>query len=334
MPILSLREVFGREYGDDSQNSHAVRVFRVTMSAPTYFISDVMDDPAMPPLGQVYLPVDHEDLRCVSREITEVGRSMTEFEVTFRYDRFPFNNWDVKMTSQTVDAVLERTLEASNTPNMPNRFILQPGTYLSTQPLGSIDELVLNRAKCPLDPPVMRQKSQIVITADIMVNNLTDIDASFLDVGVLQDMVGKVNKSAIQVLSLPDESGVGCDYWTLLLEEAAVTKIKTPTGCAYQISLRLVYDPDGHVAVVLNAGYQELVDSGTPTEKLRQIRVAGKDATTPIPLDQNGEALDPVDLPGMETYIICPNHATAEFSVLNLPTTFCGDPPSPIPPTP
>jgi hypothetical protein len=324
MPILSLREIFGREYGDDSQNSHVVRIFRVTMDSPTYFLADIMDDPSMPPLGQVYFPVTHEDLRCVSREISEVGRSMTEFEVTFRYDRFPFNNWAIKMTSQTVETVLEQTLEASNTPNMPNRFILHPGTYLSTQPLGSKGEYVLNRAKCPFDPPVTRQRSQIVITADLMVNNLTDIHASILDVGVLQAMVGKVNNAAIQILSLPDESGIGCDYWTLLLEEAAVEKVKTPTGCAYQISLRIVYDPDGHCAVVLNAGYQELVDSGTPAEKLRQIRVAGKDASTPVPLDQNGEALDPADLPGMETYLICPNHETTDFSILNLPTTFCG----------
>jgi hypothetical protein len=334
MPILSLREVFGREYGDDAQNSHAVRVFRVTMSAPTYFISDVMDDPAMPPLGQVYLPVDHEDLRCVSREITEVGRSMTEFEVTFRYDRFPFNRWDIKLTNQTVEKVLEKTLEDSTGPARPLRFVDHPATYLETQPVGALGENVLNRAKCPLDPPVMQQRTQIVIHADIMVNELTDIHPYLTSIGELQFLVGKVNKVKIQICSLPDETGAGCDYWTLLLEEAAVTKIETPWGCSYQLSLRIVYDPDAHCAVVLNAGYQELVDPGDPTEKLRQIRVAGKDATTPIPLDETGVAIDPADLPGMETYLIAPNYATADFSVLNLPTTFCGDPPSPIPPTP
>lgn len=333
MPILSLREIFGREYGDDSQNGHAVAIARVTMDSPTYFMADIMDDPSMPPLGDPYSPA-HPELRCVSREIAEVGRSLTEFEVTFRYDRFPFNSWDIKLTNQTVEKVLEKTLEDSTGPARPFRFVNQPATYLETQPVGALGEYVLNRAKCPLDPPVMQQCSQIVIHADIMVNNLTDIHPYLTSIAELQFMVGKVNKTKIQILSLPDETGAGCDYWTLLLEEAAVTRIDTPTGCAYQISLRIVYDPDAHCAAVLNAGYQELVDSGTSAEKLRQIRVAGKDATTPIPLNDAGEAIDPADLPGFETYLIAPNHGTCDFSVLNLPTTFCGDPPSPIPPTP
>jgi hypothetical protein len=325
--ITRFSEKFGRQYTDDLQNGHAVRVFRVTMNQDVYFIANILDDPQVPALGSAY-SIFRPELRCVGREVSEIGRNLKEYEITVTYDRFPYNDWDVKFTSQTVETVLEKTLEAgsgdlSENDHRPSRFKLAPSFYLPTKPDGYKGENVLNRARDPFDPPPTYPRQQVVITADIMVSNITDL--GFRHVGDLEAMVGKVNSSKIQLFSFPDESGEGCDYWTLLLEEAQVTKIKTPTGCAYQISLRIIYDPLGHCAVVLNAGYNEIVLGGTVAEKKRKCRGADQaESSIPLPLKDDGSQISLSDLPNNINYIICPTHEATAFSALRLPTTFCG----------
>jgi hypothetical protein len=327
--ITSLREVFGRQYSDEPTAGRAVRIFRATMDGATYFLTDILDDPTLPPLGEVY-SWTHPELRVVGREIAEVGRSLIEFEITIRYDRFPYNDWDVKTSSQTVDMVLDATAEATVGVGMPARFVASPAKYLATQPVGAKGETPANRAKDGFDPPIMVPRTQTVITAEIMVDAMSDL--GFATVGDLNKLVGKVNSERIQIFSIPDESDMGCDYWTLLLEDAGVTKIKTPAGCSYLVSLRIIYDPLGHCAVVLNSGYNELVEPGTANEKKRKCRGADQmEVSAPVPLDANGQAIDPKTLPAAGTYVICPNRETFAWSVLGLPKTFCTPAPTPAP---
>jgi len=174
MSITSLREIFGRQYSDDPTAGRAVRIFRATLDAPAYFLTDLIDDPSLPPLGEIY-SFAHPELRCVGREIAEVGKNNTEFEVTLRYDRFPYNDWDIKISTQSVECVLDATAEATVGVGMPARFVASPQKYLATQPVGAKGETVANRAKDAFDPPVMGSRTQTVITADIMVDSMSDL---------------------------------------------------------------------------------------------------------------------------------------------------------------
>jgi hypothetical protein len=332
MAVTNIREIFGRTYDDDPQNAHAVRVFRVTCDTPTYFLAEIADDPVMAQLGELY-SLSRPDLRCVGREISEVSRSLTEFNLTMTYNRFPYGSWDVKTSTQQVERVLDETAEATVGVGLPQRFVISPAKYLTTKPLGSKGEQVLNRAKDAFDPPVMGQRTQLVINAEIMVDAIYDLGSpAFASVSDLTSLAGKVNSERIQVFSCPDETGIGADYWTLLLDEVTVTKIKTPTGCAYLVALRIVYDPLAHCPVVLNAGYNELVEPGTANEKRRKCR--GEDqaeVSSPVPLDANGQRVTAANLPAGATYIVFPSRETFAWSKLGLPTTFCGTSITPSP---
>lgn len=330
--ITALKEIFGREFSDETQQARAVRIFRVSMDQDCYWMSSVMDATGayvIPALGQIYNP-DRPELRCVSREIAEIGRSLREFTVTLRYDRYPYNLWDVKITSQEVEAVLDVTAETTVGVGMPQRFTANPGMYLTTQPVGAKGEIVQNRAKDAFDPSVMGHRTQQVITAEIMVDDIADL--GFASVGELTGLAGKVNSERIQIFSIPDESTMGCDYWSLLLEEVAVNKVQTPTGCALAVALRIIYDPLGHCPVVLNAGYNELVNSGAPEEVRRKCRNADQsEVSSPAVLDAIGRQVSPVNLPAQTTYIIAPSRETFNFTALGLPTLFCGAVPTPPP---
>jgi len=326
MAISTIKEIYGRQYSDEFQNIRAVMVYRAHCDAPILRLADLMDDPMMPPLG-AYYSVTHPELRCVNREIGEIDRSNTEFDVTFNFEMFPFHTWDVQIGSQSVEVVLDETKAPLVGVGIPTRFNSAPGKYLSTLPAGAQGETVLNRANDPFDPPVMGQRTQIVITCNTIVEEIADL--GFANVGMLQRLVGKVNSERVQIFSIPDEGGIGCDYWSLLLDDVSVTKIKKPTGCNLAVSYRIIYDPLGHCPVVLNAGFNELV--GAPIKRRKIRDKAQVEISAPVPLDKDGKALLEAALPAGATYIVCPSRETFDFTTLLLPTTFCGLMPTPAP---
>lgn len=327
--IIALKEIFGREFGDEVENARAVRIFRITMDQDCFFMSSVMDATgtySVPAIGEMYNS-DRMDLRCVSREINEVERSLRVFTVTLRYDRFPYYNWDVKISGQTVEAALSETLEDSGGATRPARFILTPSRYLTTKPLAAKGEVPLNRAGDRFDPPITYNRQQLVIDCSVMLDNILDMGPSFTSVGDLTSLIGKVNNDEIRIFSIPNDAST-CDYWSLLLEDVNVSKIKVPVdalhpaGCAYAIALRIIYDPLGHCAVPLNSGYSELVWAGGVFKKRKCRGNDQAEVSSPALLDDVGTTIVPgAVIPA--TYIICPTHETFAFSSLGLPESFC-----------
>jgi hypothetical protein len=199
--------------------------------------------------------------------------------------------------------------------------------YLTTKPLAAKGEVPLNRAGDPFDPPVTYNRQQLVIDCSVMVDAISDLGPSFTSVGDLTSLMGKVNNKEIRIFSIPNDAST-CDYWSLLLEDVNVTKIKVPvdavhpSGCAYAVALRIVYDPLGHCAVVLNSGYNELVASGGGFKKRKCRGNDQAEASAPVLLDDVGTAIVPGALIPA-TYVICPTHETFDFASLGLPEAFC-----------
>jgi len=320
-------EKFGRQYTDEFNRQHAIRVFHVHFDSATYLLADVLLAANLPAKGDAYA-IAQPALVCTGRSVGELGKSNLEFEVSCQYDMTPYNTWDIKIGGQSVDKVLDETMAASVGVGIPARFTTYPAKYLSTLPSGAAGENVLNRAKDPFDPPVTTTRRQNVITATALVHDITDM--GFSSLGALLAMQGKVNDERIQICSIPDETGTGGDYWSFLLDEVLVEKIPTPEGdCDLKITLRVIYDPLAHCAVILNAGYNELIVATTFRRKCRdggQVEVSA-----PVPLDKDGVMVAPSALPGAATYIIAPDHETADFSDLMLPLTICGPMPTAAP---
>jgi len=324
-PTGTVCQKFGREYVDEFQRRHAVKTFSATADTPIEYLNAVLGFAGIPSLGESY-SLDDILLKCTSREVREMGRTNIVFEVICQYDMNPYNCWGVKLTTQTVDYVLDRTLNPTTGVGIPYRFSNDPTKYVSTEPSGLAEELVLNRAKDPFDPPVMTQRYQTVINLTNLVHDITDL--GFLTIGAMQWYLGKMNSEKIQLFSIPDESNLGCDYWTLLIEDMQFEKLPKPDGdCDLAVSIKIVYDRMNHCQAVLNAGYNELV--GTPPKR-RKCRDAGMvEVSAPVPLGLTGKMLEPISIPSYVRYIMVPDHEAVPFNVFNFPPLFCGLPPVP-----
>jgi len=322
-------EKWGRQYTDEFDRLAATRVFHVHMDLPTYNLDDVLAYSGLPVLGVEYSPTQLE-LRCSSREASEVnGKSLHEFEVTIQYLTTPYKIWDVRLSTQTVDQVLEQTMYTTVGGHIPARFPASPGKYLYSKPGGLAGENILNRAGDVFDPPVNTTRRQTVITATVMVETIADL--GFATVDELVAFTDTVNSERLQILGIPSPLMLG-DYWSFLMDDVTVTKLpKSGGGCGLKVELRIVYDPLGHCKVVLNSGYNELVDDGG-VKKSRKCRDGAQtEVSAPVPLDASGVMVPRPNLPGAATYIVFPDHNALDFRLLKLPTTFCGDfiPPAP-----
>jgi hypothetical protein len=315
-PFSRVCQKQGREYVDEFQRRHAVKTFHVyTDSVKVWDLDEILLYTGIPHLGDSYTS-DSTYLVCTNRTVRDLDTGWN-FEVTCNYDMTPYNVWSVRVTSQSLDAVLEKT--ASNTTGVTARFVADPGKYLFSLPHGDAGENILNRATDPFDPPVMTQRRQKVINLSMLVMSITEL--GFPTVGQLLACEGKVNSERKQIFSIPDETGAGCDYLTLLLEEINVEKLMKPDGtCDILVTMRIIYDPLGHCQVILNAGYNELV-GGVP----KKITDGGQvEVSSPRPLKDNGEKVATADLPNGATYLVFPDHEKMDFSVFNFPLTFCG----------
>ena len=322
-------QTFGREYTDEFQRRHAIKKFHVQMATAVDDLDLVLAEIGLPALGDSYAPTPPPCyLRCSSREVMGCGNNKFEYDVVCTYDMDPYDAWSVNITSQTVEYVLDRTLGPFTGVGQPARFTASPAKYLPSMPSGLAQEQILNRAKDPFDPPVMSLRHQSVITLSMLTQDITN--TGFPTVGALLANLGKVNSERIQIFSIPDESGMGCDYWTLLMDDISVEKLLRPDGgCDLSVTMRIIYDPLSHCQVVLNSGYGELV--GTP-KKRRNCRDAGMvDVSAPVPLDANGVAVPVLSLPAAATYIVFPDHVAMNWNVFGFPITFCGISPTPAP---
>jgi len=322
-------EKWGRQFTDEFARVRATRLFHVHMDAPTYNFDEVLSYAGLPVLGVEYSPAQ-ADLRCSSREVREVdGRSLHEFEVTIQYETTPYLVWDVKLSTQTVDQVLEQTMYRTTGVGVPARFPASPAKYLYSKPSGLAGEVISNRAGEPFDPPTMTTRRQTIISASIVAESIVDL--GFASVNDLVAFTDTVNDDRLLIFGIPSPVMMG-DYWSFLMDDVTITKLpKIGGGCDIRVDLRIVYDPLGHCQVVLNAGYNERVPDGG-VDKRRKCRDNGQtEVSAPVPLDANGIMVPPATLPGAATYIVFPDHNAVAFSALKLPTTLCGSA-APTPP--
>lgn len=327
MPTAPFRRIWqkqGREYVDEFQRRHAVKTFGVfTDTVKVWDLDEILLYTGIPHLGDSYTS-DSTYLVCTNRTVRDLDTGWN-FEVTCNYDLTPYGIWSVRVTSQVVEMVLEKTKAVySGVGDKPLRFVNEPTKYLGSNPEGTVDEFIFNRAGEPFDPPVMTQRRQKVINLSMLVQDITDV--GFSSVGELIEYEDCVNSTRLQLFSIPDNAGTRVDFWTLLLEEINVEKLIKPDGtCDLLVTIRIVYDPLGHCQVVLNAGYNELVNG-----KPQKIKEAGQvEVSSPRPLDANGLAVPQDSLPGSATYIVFPDHFAVDFAPFNFPTTFCGINPLP-----
>jgi hypothetical protein len=174
----------------------------------------------------------------------------------------------------------------------------------------------------------MAQRHQSIITLTMLTQDITN--TGFATVGSLMATLGKVNDAKVQLFSIPDETGAGCDYWTLLMDDVSVDKLLRPDGgCDILVTLRIIYDPMAHCQVVLNCGYNQLL---TPAALRSKCKEDGQmDCSSPMPLDAAGKQLAIGGLPATATYIVFPDHMTTSFAAFGFPITFCGISPTPAP---
>lgn len=311
-------QTFGREYTDERGQTRAVKVFHVHFDAATGDLTDALDIVGVPLLDNKFSETSAY-LRCVSREVSELERSLREYQVTCHYAMSEIGQWSVRLSTQTLDTVLETTAWKFVGGHPPARFTASPARYLHSLPDGLAGESVVNRAGDPFDPPPMTQRKQTVIDASVLVDDITDLGVGITSVGKLMSYIGKVNLEDLRVFGIPAPLTY-CEPWTLLMDDIACEKVPLTDGtCDYRVSFRMVYDPMGHCQVVLNAGYSELIN-----DKAR--KVTGDDqveVSSPVPLDDDGKKVEKAALPAGVTYIVFPDRDTAYFLDFNFPGDFC-----------
>jgi len=324
-PFCRVSQKQGREYTDEYQRRHAIKTFHVyTDNIKVWNLDEILNYLQIPDLGTSYTS-DSKYLICTSRTVRDLDTGWN-FEVVCNYDMTPYNVWSVKITSQSLDVVLEKTL--GDSVQMPARFTTPAAMldkYLHSLPAGAAGDFIFNRANDPFDPPVMTQRRQKVINLSMLVKDISDL--GFTSVGEMMAYEGKVNLKQMQLFSIPSNATL-CDYQTLLLEEINCEKLMKPDGtCDILATIRIIYDPMGHLQVVLNAGYNEI-----PGGVRKKIVDDGQvEISSPWPLDKDGAKIPLASLPASATYIIFPDHEKVDFEPFNFPTTFCGINPTPAP---
>jgi hypothetical protein len=321
MPSASVKQRFGRTYTDEFNRAHGIKIFRVDTAGTPYTDLDlILGVFGVPALGEVYSS-GVPNLICTSRTVKEVGTPLSLYDVECEYDIRNYLTWDVKITGQGKESVLEQTLADSAGVGLPPRFTAKPGQYLYSSPSGLAGEWVMNRADDKFDPPIMFERRLSLITANIIVPDTTYL--GFQSVGELRNLEGKVNGERVTLFSFPDNSqAIGCQYWTLLMQDVDVEKLPKPAGgCDLQVTYRILYDPMGHCQVVLNSGFNQILGTG---EKVPVYTSDQVNSNTPLPLDNNGLVIPAASLPAALTYIFFPDHETYDFNKLNLPKTFGG----------
>jgi len=185
-------------------------------------------------------------------------------------------------------------------------------------PIGNLNPVgigkpIFNTAGFPFtDPPVTDLAGSAGIRLQKNFTNINAVgDSTITNIYQLMSLMNNVNDDAVTIAGI---TGAKASFW---IREISAANVKENGQSYYDITFDIVYDPELHIAKVLNAGFMD-----KNRKKFRTVK--GTPVQRPQPIDINGDLV-----PGDEAARIANSiylgfgvKPYSSFSALNLPTTF------------
>lgn len=311
MAVDFLRQTFGRTYTHTATGEKsAVRMYYMKLDTPVNDLNDVLTlaiAAGLPDMLDPYSADSSEQGLVVSahtpKEIDQ-ERAYYAIQVDYATNTLALNSptsrpWQIEFSTIKNDYVPAMTYADSSI-----------ATGANFSPVASHLPIV-NTAGYPFDPPVLDQELKVVISLSRNFTAITNI-GTIASISDLMSRVNTVNGVSVTIAGL---TGTPLQF---LIDDIQCKYVEDQGETFYATTFKIVYDPECHVAKVLNAGW---IDKNmNPIKGLR-----GGDITAPWPLDINGDAIrlaTPALRAAAAIYRGFCVKEISTFADLGLPTTF------------
>lgn len=313
-----VEETFSRTYSDGSGGQSAKRTFKVWSDADVANLDDVLaaDDgtTAIPSVGDSF--PDQTALRVTKRNPRQIEDEKRIFDVAVvyktgggagggarrsRYDEAV--EWSRKWgKSREVETVIEKTVSETTT-----AVASWDGTGPTPDEGFAAGRAILNSAGDPFDPPLTVKRRIATLSLGIVVDSLTDIDASFTSIKAIKALEGKSNSDSVTI------ADYAANPAEVRIVSVTVDGVREADTNRLRVGFDMEFDPWLHIPVVLDAGFNELDVDDNPIA----IRRGGKPTTDPARLNGSGVAESST---GPDYLFAFGVHLAAAFSGLGFPT--------------
>jgi hypothetical protein len=306
--VTSVTETFGRQYSrNGDQTATAVKVFCIMTDSDYNDLTNLLRDAitaGLPAMGDAFGVESYEtELYVVKQTPLEIEKEKRFFHIQVDYETTvinfaPDDGWVIGFSSVFEEYVPDNT--KFNTGAAGITLPANVKSVLANKP-------VLNTAGDAFDPTVTDFKTKTKITLSKTLDEITDM-GTISDINELMDYVNAVNSDAIVI------AGISAAVVQFLIEDIQVTKRYDGTADYYDVVVSIIYDPNYHIKVILNAGFQDInnnkaVDcAGNPLPNAQLLDNAGAF----IKLNRATNAI--YGAFGLKEY--------SAFATLGLPTTF------------
>jgi len=327
-------QTFGRTFTNEKNSQTGTRVWNI-WSTVNLDIDDVLTEAAgfLPQIGDSWDTNGPQGLVAVRQTPIEINREQKFYKVQIDYstDDSYNTNWNIAMASMKKEYVPWGTKTAFGDPvNVP---YFDYGMYLGPAGYGGDEDKfgypVINRAKDPFEPSIKETRYLTKITLKRVFDKISDMGAAApsLSIDNLDDLMGwrgTMNTLRIKI------GGLWGNPWEFRVDDVQVVRLPQADG-SYdtEVTLIIIHDPQTHAKVVLNAGYNQIIDGTTTKNIIRDT--SGNKKTQPDLLGPQGEHLADWNYPtgvtgvaegtqGPPYYIVFPTLEQRNFGDLDLPS--------------
>lgn len=313
-----VKETFKQTWEDNINGKRGIRIFYVVSDTKILDNDDVLnaDDgtTAIPSLQDSW-SLTQIGVTVSDRRVKELDNGKLLFNVEVEYQ----TPAGTGTSGSDNPNPLTRPWEISTTTFKEERNIEKTLLDVSASGLADINLAagvsIVNAASDPLEVRGVKRKTIITLTKNYA--DFSSIDASITDLKDLKAYEGKLNDLAT---TIADITGL---TWTWLIDEINVVNARENETDYIRVTYKVIYDEETHVEILLNAGFNKIVDDGG-TKVRKVINVQGKAAKQVQLLDVNGEVVAPGVPPAVATgtYVAAGINEDIDFGALNLPLTF------------
>lgn len=319
MAFTAVKQTFEQTFSDTTNGKSGLRRYMVTSDTKITDNDEVLGASAggesIPAIRDSW-SVSEAEVKVVRRRVTELDNGKTFFLVEVEYETPTGTGVDGSDDPDPTARPWEVTSGTlKNEINIEKTKLDVTGSGLGDIELG-LNKSIVNAASDPIE--VKGYERTTVLNLSKNYSAFDDIDVSIVTLEDLKLYEGTLNDAVISIASISGSK------WTFLIDEINVSS-NQENGIDYiRVNYRIIYNPETHVKVLLNAGLNKLIDSGGA--KIRTpILNKGVPVKKPALLDVNGNpiaATDPATAVATGTYVAAGVNADDDFSLLGLPTTF------------